>query len=84
MAEPHRYPCPCCGYLTLDEPAPGTYAICKVCFWEDDPVQFDDLAFEGGANDVSLDQARMNFREHGAAELRFKSHVRPPHPDEIP
>ena len=35
-----RYACPCCGFLTLDEAPPGTFAICPVCFWEDDDVQF--------------------------------------------
>jgi len=31
------YPCPCCGYLVFTEP-PGSYDICSICFWEDDPV----------------------------------------------
>ena len=30
----HRYRCPCCGYFTLESRA--AYAICPVCFWEDD------------------------------------------------
>lgn len=79
-----RYPCPCCGYLTLGEPPTGTYDICAVCFWEDDPVQFHDLDFERGANRVSLNQARVSFREHGVSELRFRSHVRAPLPEEQP
>ena len=79
-----RHPCPCCGYLTLSEPPPGTYEICPVCFWEDDAVQFRDPAYEGGANTVSLDQARASFREHGVSELRFQRSVRPPLPEEHP
>jgi Cysteine-rich CPCC len=79
-----RYPCPCCGYLTLPEPPTGTYEICPVCFWEDDNIQFDDPDYEGGANKVSLRQARENFREFGVSELRFKSNVRQPRPDEMP
>ena len=79
-----RYPCPCCGYLTLPEPSPGTYEICKVCFWENDGVQFNDPDYEGGANDVSLRQARDNYREFGVSELRFRAHVRPPRSDEQP
>lgn len=35
-----KYTCPCCGYKTLDEEPTDTYAICKICFWEDDGVQF--------------------------------------------
>lgn len=79
-----RYPCPCCGYLTLGEPPTGTYKICEVCFWEDDGVQFRDLAYEGGANKVSLNQARASFREHAVSETRFRSLVRAPLPEEQP
>jgi hypothetical protein len=78
------HPCPCCGYLTLEEPPPGTYDICKVCFWEDDPVQFRDPDYAGGANAVSLNQARRNYAEHRVSELRFKRNVRPPRPEEQP
>jgi rubredoxin len=41
-----RYACSCCGYLTLDEQPPGTFDICPVCWWEDDPVQFDDPDYQ--------------------------------------
>ncbi|WP_442944423.1 CPCC family cysteine-rich protein [Nostoc sp.] len=27
------YPCPCCGYKTLNIKPPGTYLICPICFW---------------------------------------------------
>ena len=46
----NRYPCPCCGYLTLGDEHRGGYEICPVCFWEDDGVQFHELDFVGGAN----------------------------------
>ncbi|MEY2517653.1 MAG: hypothetical protein QOJ89_5011 [bacterium] len=80
----HRHACPCCGYLTLEAPAGGTYDICAVCFWEDDGVQLNDPDHEGGANDVSLNQARENFRVHGVSELRYQTNVRPPQSDEHP
>ena len=76
--------CPGCGYLTLEEQSPGTYEICPVCYWEDDPVQFDDPTFPGGANVVSLEEARRNFAEHGVSDLRHKSKVRNPRSEEIP
>jgi hypothetical protein len=79
-----RYACPCCGHLTLDEAPAGTYAICKVCFWEDDGVQYRDPAYEGGANRVSLEQARTSFDEHGVSEQRLAAYVRPPLPEELP
>jgi hypothetical protein len=79
-----RYACPCCGHLTLDETPAGTYAICPVCFWEDDGVQYRDPRSEGGANRVSLEQARANMRDHGVSEPRLAAHVRPPRPEERP
>jgi hypothetical protein len=36
----------------------GTYEICPVCGWEDDPVQYDDPAYADGANAISLADAR--------------------------
>jgi len=69
-----KYTCPCCGYKTLEEP-PGDYDICKICYWEDDPVQNEDPDFEGGANEVSLRQAQRNYKIYGASEEMFKHRV---------
>jgi hypothetical protein len=79
-----RYVCPCCGYLTADEPPPGTFNICAICGWEDDNVQFHDPDFEGGANIVSLNQARRNYLDIGASDLKRRPHLRPPRPEERP
>ncbi len=76
------FKCPCCGYITLSEAPPGTYEICSVCFWEDDEVQFNDPSYAGGANKVSLNQAKINFKEFGATERKFIKDVRDPLPDE--
>lgn len=70
--------CPCCGFQSLDDVSPGSHFICEICFWEDDPVQFEDPDFEGGANTVSLRQAQRNFAVFGWTERRFREHVRPP------
>lgn len=78
------YPCQCCGFLTLKEAPPGTFAICPVCWWENDDGQGRDPEFAGGANVVSLREARENFRTLGAVEARFRSNVRKPTPDEVP
>ena len=53
-----RFACPCCQCLTLSEAPPGTYEICTECGWEDDPVQFADPTYHGGANGESLEEAR--------------------------
>jgi hypothetical protein len=68
----------------LDEEPPGTFAICPVCFWEDDDVQYRDPQSKGGANAVSLDEARANFRTLGAVEEQFQSKVRAPSAAERP
>jgi hypothetical protein len=78
------YACPCCGYLTFEEEPPGTFEICPVCGWEDDEVQFRDPTYEGGANAISLDQARKNFAAIGAIDEQSRGSVRKPVSEEIP
>jgi hypothetical protein len=53
-------PCPCCGSKVLN--AAGAFEICPVCSWEDDPVQARDPNLEGGANSMSLAEARVLWR----------------------
>jgi Cysteine-rich CPCC len=78
-----KRPCDCCGYLTL-ELDPGDYEICPVCFWEDDPVQANDHDYKPGANKVSLNEARANYRALGVSEPEYKDDVRPPLAEEVP
>ncbi len=78
-----KFACPCCGYKTFTEEAHGTYDICEVCYWEDDPNQFADPDDEDGANRVSLRQAQKNFAEFGACEKEMVANVRKPHADEM-
>ncbi len=53
-----KFPCPCCGKTMVEE-----YDICDVCFWENDPVQLSDPAYPGGANVMSLNEARQAYAE---------------------
>ncbi len=77
-----RYACPCCGHMTYLEEPIGTYDICPVCYWEDDPVQSNNPDYAGGANIVSLREAQQNFITYGYCEERVKGHVRKPTSDE--
>lgn len=77
------FPCACCGFLTKSELETGTFEICPVCYWEDDSVQFDNIDFEGGANEESLRKARSNFKEFGASSRKFLKYVRDPLPREF-
>ncbi len=78
------YPCPCCGFLTIGEQSPGTFEICPVCDWEDDNVQSEDPDYAGGANKVSLNEARRNFAAFGAVSNEAVKRVRKPLSEEVP
>jgi hypothetical protein len=56
------FPCPCCGQRTRAQEAHGTYEICEVCGWEDDDAQYRNPDMAGGANRLSLNQARAALR----------------------
>ena len=72
------YPCPCCGYKTLEEKPSGTDIICKICFWQDDYVQAKDVDYWGGANELSLRESQKNFINFGAIEASFIKNVKKP------
>lgn len=78
-----KHQCPCCGYFTFEKEVDNTFAICDVCYWEDDGVQLDDPNYTGGANTMSLNQARENYKRWGAIEERLIEYVRPPKEDEL-
>jgi hypothetical protein len=71
------YPCPCCGYVVFDEP-PGSFAICPICFWEDDVVQLRFPAWAVGANRASLIDAQQSFQRVGASKPGFAQNCRTP------
>lgn len=78
-----KYACPCCYFLTLSEAPPGTFEICPVCNWEDDDVQFHNQDYKGGANDVSLKEAKNNFKKYNASSMKSLKLVRASLDDEI-
>jgi hypothetical protein len=86
VSEPskERFACPCCGNLTLFEQPPGTSCLCEVCWWEDDPIQFADPDYEGGANAPSLHQARDFYDSIGVSDPKLKGHERAPRAEELP
>jgi hypothetical protein len=85
-APPQRLPlrCPCCRCKTLSKRA--IYAICPVCYWEDDGQDDDDAdVVYGGPNyELSLTQGQANYREFGASRRKDLPHVRAPRAEELP
>jgi hypothetical protein len=53
--------CPCCGAKTIAEV--GEYEICDVCDWEDDPMQRENPDDALGANTMSLNQYRAEWKK---------------------
>ncbi|MBA3040031.1 MAG: hydrolase [Alphaproteobacteria bacterium] len=60
------FTCPCCERYSFTEA--GRYEICDVCGWEHDPVQEARPNLAGGANKVSLLQARESYRTIGFSD----------------
>lgn len=50
--------CPICGKTQV-----GDYDICPVCKWENDPTQLKHPEFGGGANHMSLEEARAAYQK---------------------
>ena len=51
--------CPVCEQYVFEEAS--SFEICEVCNWQDDRVQEDDPDYTGGANKMSLNQARKAY-----------------------
>lgn len=54
-------PCPCCGEYTIY--GVGRFDGCTNCNWEDDGLQRDEPDYTGGANEMSLNEARKAYKE---------------------
>ena len=54
------------------------WEICTRCGWEDDPVQYQDPNYAGGANEPSLVKARTNFERIGTSDQRRSETARKP------
>lgn len=50
--------CPCCLKIIVDK-----WDICDICGWENDPLQATKPDLKGGANTMSLNEAKKAFQE---------------------
>ena len=58
ISEYNRRACPVCGKMTLE-----SYGICDYCDWQNDPVQYENPEMSGGANKMSLNEARKAYKQ---------------------
>ncbi len=61
MDDEGEHKCPVCGKYMFE--FRGSFDICPVCGWEDDNLQAAEPDYEGGANTMSLNQARQAYKE---------------------
>ena len=51
--------CKCCGNLTID--SDELFGICEIC-WQSDAVQEENPDYKGGANEMSLNEAKEAYK----------------------
>ena len=61
MEKKEQYPCPVCGRYEFEKE--DDYDICNVCGWENEKYQITHPDEEGGANRMSLNQAKKAWAE---------------------
>lgn len=79
-----RIQCPCCGFFTVDSVDEVVVDICDVCFWQYDVVAHEQPERNFGANHISLNHARENYKTFGVCKIQFKHLVREPFEEELP
>lgn len=62
------FPCPVCGTPMFEKE--GYHEICDVCLWQDDGHWQDDFDNDVTANNMSVNQARENWKKHGKIFVR--------------
>jgi len=80
-----KYPCPCCGCLTLPVAQEEAIAyICPVCFWENDVFTLSDDEPSDENHGLTLNEGRANYRAFGACSERRYHLARKPTKEELP
>ena len=57
-----KFRCPVCGKFDFE--SVNDHDICPECGWENDVIQFEDPDYDGGANHMSLNEARAMYAEY--------------------
>lgn len=64
--------CPCCEYYTIDTEDEIIVDICEICLWQYDEVAHKNPEKRIGANKISLNEAKNNYKRFG---LSKKEHI---------
>ena len=56
-----KYKCPVCGKYEFKQE--DNFSICHCCMWENDGLQNHNPDYAGGANKMSLNEARKAYKE---------------------
>ena len=76
--------CEVCGFYTFKNIERDSFEICSVCFWEDDGYNDNPDEVRGGPNqDLSINQAKANFKKFGAYSQHVAQYTRAPRDDEL-
>lgn len=78
--------CPCCGFFTFENDGDINFDYCDVCGWQYDVVAHNNPNISIGANKISLNEARQNYKRFGVSKKRLigTGQVRKPNDDELP
>lgn len=79
-----RLKCPCCGNFTIESDDEVIVDICDVCLWQYDVVAHEKPDLNIGANHVSLNRARENYKTFGVCKKGYNYLVRAPFLTELP
>ena len=65
-----KYPCPCCGNITLPVPQEDAIAfICPICLWENDVFLQSEEEPSDENHGMTLRQAKDRFRKTGSCRI---------------
>lgn len=64
--------CPCCGYYTISRDDEVVIDFCEVCLWQYDIVAHENADINIGANKISLNEARDNYKKLGVSKEKYR------------
>lgn len=63
----NKIKCKCCHNLTIDKD--DLFDICNVCGWQRDEIQEENPDYKGGANKMSLNEARQQYQDYIKSQI---------------